>query len=180
MMDRMTDNSSGPAATAGDTKPELDRIHPYAPRGYHNLTPFIAVRGGAAAIDFYQRAFDARVLSRMDGDAGTVLHAELVIGDSVVLLSDEIPSMGIVAPAGESVTGSYTLYVADAAEVHARAVAAGAKSVADVADVFSGDRMGVVMCPFGHRWVILTRIEDVPEEEIERRAREWVAANAES
>jgi PhnB protein len=89
----------------------------------------------------------------------------------------EIPSMGVLAPDGKTVHGSFAMYVPDPDAVHAAAVAAGARDVAPVEDVFSGDRMGVVMCPFGHRWVILKRVEDVPEDEIERRAREWVARN---
>lgn len=149
----------------------------YAPPGLHTITPFIAVNGGQAMLDFYERAFDARTLSRMDGPNGTVLHAEMMIGDSVMQLSDAIPDLGIVAPA-ETRTGSFVMYVPDVDATYARAVAAGATSLSAVEDVFSGDRMAAVMCPSGHRWVILTRVEHVAPEEIERRAREWVEAGS--
>jgi PhnB protein len=165
-MDRMADTSE-------------TRFHDYAPPGYHTVTPFIAVPAGrgAEALDWYGTAFGAEVRSRMDGEGGSVMHAEMRLGDSVMQLSDEIPSMGVLAPDGKTVHGSFAMYVPDPDAVHAAAVAAGARDVAAVEDVFSGDRMGVVMCPFGHRWVILKRVEDVPEDEIERRAREWVARN---
>jgi PhnB protein len=165
MMDRMSDN--------------LTRFHEYAPAGYHTITPYFAVPAGAGAkaLDFYERAFGARVLSRMDGPDGSVLHAELLFGDSVMQLSDEMPSMGIAAPDGTTVSGSFGMYVDDPDAVYATAVAAGARSVGEPQDVFSGDRMATVMCPYGHRWNILKRVEDVPEEEIERRAREWMAEN---
>jgi PhnB protein len=166
-MDRMADTS------------EI-RFHDYAPPGYHTITPFFAVPAGrgAEALDWYGTAFGAEVLSRMDGEGGAVLHAELLVGDSVMQLSDEIPSMGVLAPDGKTVHGSFAMYVDDPDAVHAAAVAAGARDVSPVQDVFSGDRMGPVMCPYGFRWNILKRVEDVAPEEIERRAREWLAENS--
>ncbi len=128
-------------------------------------------------LDFYERAFGARTLSRMDGPDGTVLHAEIMIGDSVLQVGDPIPDLGLVAP-GDTRTTSFVMYVPDVDATYAQALAAGATVAQRVEDVFSGDRMAAVLCPAGHRWVILTRIEDVPPEEIERRACEWVAAGA--
>ena len=162
---------------ADTATPTPVRHHDYAPAGFHTINPFIAVNGGQAMLNFYERAFGAQVLSRMDGPDGTLLHAEMMIGDSVIQLSDPLPQMGIVAPS-ETRTGSFVMYVPDVDASYARAVAAGATSLSGVEDVFSGDRMAAVLCPSGHRWVILTRVEDVPPEEIERRAREWVDAGS--
>jgi uncharacterized glyoxalase superfamily protein PhnB len=167
MMDHMTDTAL----------PTPVRHHDYAPAGLHTITPFVVVSGGQAMLDFYERAFGARTLTRMDGPDGTVLHAEIMIGDSVLQVGDPIPDLGLVAP-GETRTTSFVMYVPDVDAAYARAVAAGATSLSGVEDVFSGDRMAAVMCPAGHRWVILTRIEDVPPEELERRAREWVASGS--
>ena len=160
------------------SRPALDQLHDFAPAGYHTVTPYLAVRDASATLDFYQRAFGATVLSRMDGDDGTVMHAEVLIGDSVIQVSDEFPQMGLVVPADDAVNGSFSVYVADVDATHAAAAAAGATVVSGVEDVFSGDRMGIVRCPGGHRWVILTRKEHVDDAEVERRAREWVAAGS--
>jgi PhnB protein len=153
------------------------RHHDFAPAGLHTITPFVVVSGGQAMLDFYERAFGARTLSRMDGPDGTVLHAEIMIGDSVLQLGDPIPDLGLVAP-GDTRTTSFVMYVPDVDATYAQALAAGATSLSSVEDVFSGDRMAAVTCPSGHRWTILTRVEDVAPEEIERRAREWVAAGS--
>lgn len=168
----MTDTSS--------TAESLPQIHDYAPAGYHTVTPFVAVSHGADALDYYQRAFGGRVLSRMDGADGVVHHSELLLGDSVIQVGNEFPDGGLVAP-GETRSCSFNLYVGDVDAVHAAAVAAGGTATSEVEDAFSGDRMGVVTCPFGHRWVILTRKEHLSTDEIERRARAWMDdAGAES
>jgi PhnB protein len=175
MTDTSTTNPTGaPAAAATEA---LEQRHDYAPSGYHTVTPFLAVRHGAAALDYYTRAFGARVLSRMDGEKGVVHHSELLIGDSVLQVGNELPDGGLVAP-GETRTGSFSLYVADVDAVHAAAVAAGGTTVSAVEDAFSGDRMGIVVDPFGHRWVILTRTEHLSAGEIERRARAWMESGA--
>lgn len=166
-MDHMTDTAL----------PTLVRHADHAPAGYHTITPFLVVRDGQAMLDFYQRAFGAKVLTRMDGPDGTVLHAEMMIGDSMLQVGDPIPDLGLVAP-GDTRTTSFVVYVPDVDATYAQAVAAGATSLSGVEDVFSGDRMAAVMCPAGHRWVLLTRVEDVAPDEIERRAREWVAAGS--
>lgn len=161
----MTDTS--PAAES------LTQIHDYAPAGYHAVTPFLAVRHGADALDYYQRAFGAHVLSRMDGENGVVHHSELLLGDSVIQVGNEFPDGGLVAPV-DTRSCSFNLFVTDVDAVHAAAVAAGGTATSEVEDAFSGDRMGVVTCPFGHRWVILTRREHLSHEEVERRARAWM------
>ena len=144
------------------------------PEGYHSLTPVLTVAGGAAAIDFYTKAFGAKVLMRMDGPGGSVGHAELQIGDSRLMMADEYPTMGSYGPKhyGGS-PQSLNLYVADVDAVVARAVAAGATVKRPVTDQFYGERSGSVVDPFGHTWHVGTHIEDVPPDEMQRRAEEW-------
>jgi uncharacterized glyoxalase superfamily protein PhnB len=150
----------------------MDGATAYRPDGYHTLTPYIAVRDAARMIDFYRDAFGAEVLKRLDGPNGTVMHAELRFGDSMLQLSDEMPSMGLIAPRGDQLSGSIAFYVPDVDSVFKRAVGLGATEVSAVSDVFSGDRMGIVTCPSGHRWTIMTRVKEVPDAEVERQARE--------
>ena len=148
------------------------------PQGYHSVTPYLIVEGAAAALDFYRRAFDARELFRMPmGDR--IGHAEMRIGDSVVMLADEWPDMGYVGPAkrGGSPVG-LMIYVEQVDAVFARAIAAGAREERGVQDQFYGDRSGNLVDPFGHRWTIATHIEDVAPEEMQRRMQEWSKANA--
>jgi PhnB protein len=141
------------------------------PEGYHNITPYLIVRGGAAAIDFYRKAFGATELMRMPAPGGKIGHAELMFGDSHVMLADEVPEMGYLAP--QSPGGSpvsLLLYVEDVDRTVERAVAAGAKLVRPVKDQFYGDRSGTLHDPSGHTWTIATHVEDVPPEEMEKRA----------
>jgi PhnB protein len=142
------------------------------PEGYHSVTPYLAVHDAAAALDFYKRAFGARERMRMAAPGGKVGHAEIEIGDGVVMLADAWPEGRFVAPSGEEVSVSLHLYVEDADAAFARAVAAGATVVQPVETKFYGDRMGTVRDPFGHRWHLATHVEDVTEEEIARRMRE--------
>lgn len=148
------------------------------PDGYRSLTPYLAVPDGPKAIEFYQRVFGAEVLSRQDMPDGKVAHAELLIGDSILQLSDEMPQMGLRAPNGEWVHSSLVHYCADVDAVFAKAVDAGAKQVEPVSTFVTGDRYGTVVDPFGHRWAILTRVEEVSREEADRRVQEWVDANS--
>jgi PhnB protein len=142
---------------------------PPIPAGYHTVTPNLVVDGGLAALEFYERAFGAEIVSRLES-GGKLMHGEIRIGDSLISLCDPMPEYGLAAPDRDGpVSSSIGLYVEDADAVHARAVAAGASQINPVADQFHGDRAGSVRDPFGHRWSISTHIEDVSVEEMERR-----------
>ena len=141
------------------------------PEGYHSITPYLIVRGGAAAIEFYRKAFGATETYRLAQPDGRVGHAELRIGDSVVMLADEFPEMGIKSPAALGGTPvSLLLYVPDVDAAAAKAMAAGAKVKRPVKDQFYGDRSGTFEDPFGHTWTIATHKEDLSADEIARRA----------
>lgn len=147
-----------------------EKVNPI-PEGYHSVTPYIVVNEGARAIEFYKQAFGATELFRMDGPDGKVNHAEIKIGDSNVMLADEHPEIGARSP--RSLGGSpvsLMLYVEDVDAVVGRAVEAGATLKRPVADQFYGDRTGSVEDPFGHFWYVATHVEDVPPEELEKRA----------
>lgn len=147
------------------------------PAGYHSITPFIVCTDAGNAIEFYQNAFDAEVLSRNDGPGGTVMNAELRIGDSMLQLSDPAPAFGLVAPgADEETSASIVLYVPDVDATFARAVEAGATVREQVQTFVTGDRFGSIRDPFGRRWAIMTRVEDVSREEAIRRVDAWIAA----
>lgn len=149
------------------------------PDGYHAVTPYLIVTGAANAIEFYQRAFGAVELFRMAKPDGKVGHAEIRIGDSVIMLADEHADMGYRSPSslgGSSV--SIMLYVEDVDGVFARALEAGARAQRGVADQFYGDRSGTLEDPFGHVWTIATHVEDVSPEEIERRVAAMMASAA--
>lgn len=151
------------------------------PDGYHTLTPYLIVRGAAAAIDFYKKAFGAEETNRMDGPGGKVMHADLTIGDSHLMLADEWPDFGALGP--ESLGGTSTgfcLYVKDCDAAFDRAITSGGKVERPVADQFYGDRAGTLIDPFGHKWTIATHKEDVPPEEMQRRMQEWSAKQAAS
>ncbi len=140
------------------------------PDGYHSVTPHLIVKDGARAIEFYKKVFGAKELFRME-DKGRVGHAELQIGDSRIMLADEHPEMDARSP--QSIGGtpvSIHLYVADVDATVARAVAAGARMKQKVEDKFYGDRNGTIVDPFGHTWFVSTHVEDVPADEMERRA----------
>ena len=139
------------------------------PEGYHSITPYLAIDGAAAAIDFYIKAFGAEEVLRMPmGER--IAHAEIRIGDSVVMLSDEFAEMGVLSPTSRGgATSSLMIYTPDVDARFARAVEAGATVDRPVQDQFYGDRSGTVLDPFGHRWTIATHVEDVPEEELHRR-----------
>jgi PhnB protein len=141
------------------------------PDGYRTATPYLIVKGAGEAIEFYKRAFGATELLRMPDPQGRIAHAEIRIGDSVIMLADEHPGMGHRGPrslGGSSV--SILLYLPEVDRVFERAVAAGARAQRPVADQFYGDRAGTLEDPFGHVWTVATHIEDVSPEELERRA----------
>ena len=146
------------------------------PEGYHTLTPYLTVRNAAKAIEFYKQAFGAQERGVMKGPDGKVMHAELKIGDSIVMLADEFPDFGSLAPesVGNSSSGLH-IYVTDVDEAFARAVKAGAKTEMPVADQFWGDRYGRLKDPFGHKWSIATHVKDMSADEMKRSMDEAMA-----
>lgn len=147
------------------------------PDEYHSLTPALSVRGADKAIEWYANAFGAKLLSRMGTpDGKAVWHAEIRIGDSVLMIADEDPQMGSKAPQTlGGVAGSIHLYTEDVDKVVARATAAGARVTMPVKDMFWGDRYAQIVDPFGQTWGIATHTEDVPASEMEARGRDWAA-----
>ena len=142
------------------------------PPGMHTVTPHLVVRGAAKAIDFYKKAFDAKEAARLPGPNGTLMHAEIVIGDSHVMLMDESPEWKSIGPQtlkGTPVT--IHLYVKDADKTFDTALKAGAKPVMPMTDMFWGDRYGVLEDPFGHSWSVATHVRDVPRQEIDAAAK---------
>jgi PhnB protein len=141
------------------------------PEGYPTLIPYLSVRGGTDAIAFYVRAFGAQERYHLPGpDGKTIGHAELTIGDSLLMLADEMPEFGNKSPqtlGGSAV--SFAIYVEDVDKAFARALAAGATELESVENKFYGDRAGTLEDPFGHRWSLMTHIEDVSPEEMEKR-----------
>jgi PhnB protein len=140
------------------------------PDGYHSATPYLIVDGAARAIDFYSRAFGARELMRISAPGNRVGHAEIKIGDSVIMLADEHPEIQARGPrhyGGSPV--SILLYVDDVDALFERAIAAGATETRPVAVQFYGDRSGTLKDPFGHSWHLSTHVEDVSKEELDRR-----------
>jgi PhnB protein len=146
------------------------------PDGYHTVTPYLAVDDAAEAITYYTKAFGAKERSRMEAPDGSIGHAELEIGDSLVMLSDPFPQATTRTPKElGGTTATVFLYVEDVDAVVKQAVAAGATVTMEVADQFWGDRFGAITDPFGHSWSIATHVEDVPPDEMARRAEEAMA-----
>ena len=167
----MTENTSTGSAADGASG---------VPAGYTTLTPFLVVDGAARAIDFYCALFGASVVSRADGPDGSVPHAELDFGAGRLQLGDPEPKLGLTAPAKatRNVSHSTMIYCPDVDDAYQRAIKAGATAIEEPATFVTGDRFAVVMDPFGHRWAIMTRVEDVPAEEAERRVKQWLASQA--
>ncbi len=140
------------------------------PDGYHSVTPYLIIKGAAEAIEFYKKVFGAIELFRLPMPGGVIGHAELKIGDSVIMLADEFPDMGAISPKTLGGTPiSLMIYVPNVDEVFAGAIAAGGKEIRPVQNQFYGDRSGVFEDPFGHKWSIATHVEDVSHEEVQRR-----------
>lgn len=154
----------------------MAKVNPI-PEGYHTVTPYLVVNGAADAIEFYKKAFGAEEVVRMAGPGDAVMHAEIRIGDSNVMLSEEFPGQqGIGSPrtiGGTSV--NLHLYVEDTDSAYERALRAGATSVMAPQDMFWGDRYCKLLDPFGHSWALATHQEDVTPEEMEKRAAEFMA-----
>ena len=142
------------------------------PDGYHTATPYLIVENGTAAIEFYKRDLGATELMRLNSPEGKIAHAEIKIGNSPIMLADEVPQMGFRSPrllGGSAV--SLVIYTEDVDAKFRQATDAGAKVLMPVKDQFYGDRSGTLEDPFGHVWTLATHIEDVPLEEINRRAK---------
>jgi PhnB protein len=140
------------------------------PEGYHSVTPYLIVKGAADAILFYQKAFGASELMRLDGPGDQLMHAEIQIGSSRVMLADECPEMNSHAPSAPGKSGvGICLYVENVDQTVQQAIDAGAKVQRPLQDQFYGDRSATLEDPFGHVWTVATHIEDVPPEEISRR-----------
>lgn len=138
------------------------------PEGYHSVTPYMTVRDAARAIEFYKQAFGAVERGAMKGSDGKIIHAELRIGDSVIMLGDEQPQFGALSPLSTGGAGmGLHIYLEDVDSAFDRAVKAGAKVEMPVADMFWGDRYGKLADPFGHKWSIGTHKRDVTTEEME-------------
>jgi PhnB protein len=140
------------------------------PPGYHTITPYLGQRDCKAAIAFYERAFGAVKLMQLDGPGGKIAHAEIRIGDSSLMMSDEMPERGSKSPA--TLGGSpvfLMIYVPDVDAAFAKALAAGAREVRPLQNQFYGDRSGTLVDPFGYQWTLATHVEDVSEDEVKRR-----------
>ncbi|MFN2556782.1 MAG: VOC family protein [Nitriliruptorales bacterium] len=150
----------------------MAKVEP-VPAGYPRVTPYLCVDSCSEAINFYSNVFGARERMRMPAPDGKIGHAELELGDSVIMLSDEYPEMGVRSP--KSIGGtpvSLHVYVEDVDAVFNQALQAGATVLREVEDQFYGDRSGQLEDPFGHRWSVATHVEDVPPEEMDRRMAE--------
>ena len=141
------------------------------PPGMHSVTPHLVCAKAADAMEFYKEAFNARELMKLEGPDGKLMHGAIQIGDSVVMLADEYPEWNSLGPnALKGTTVTLALYVEDADRQFAQAVAAGCSAYMPLADMFWGDRYGIVKDPYGHLWSIATHIRDVSQEEIEAAA----------
>jgi PhnB protein len=152
------------------------------PKGFRTVNAYLHVEGGPRALEFYRKAFNAKEIMRMMWPDGQRLaHAEIKIGNTIVMVSEEVPERGLRSP--KSLGGTslrLVLYVRNCERVYKRALKAGATSLMEPADMFWGDRWSEVQDPFGHRWSIVTHTEDVTPEELERRSQEWFAKMGQS
>ncbi|HLK88281.1 MAG TPA: VOC family protein [Polyangia bacterium] len=159
----------------------MAKVNP-VPAGYHSVTPYISVKGAAQALDFYQRAFGAEVVVRMDMPDGRVGHAEMKIGDSVVMLADEMPEMADAITRSPQTLGASSfglmIYLDGVDARFKQAVDAGAKVKRPLQDQFYGDRTGTIEDPFGHIWTLGTHIEDVPPDEMKKRMAAFTKSGA--
>ena len=140
------------------------------PKGFHSVTPYLTLSDAGRAIEFYKRAFGAQEVMRMEAPGGKIGHAEIRIGDSVIMLADEMPNMGVRSPQSlGGTTCGVMLYVDNVDDVFQQAVSAGAQAEAQPADMFWGDRYGKLKDPFGHSWSVATHKEDVAPAEMSKR-----------
>lgn len=149
------------------------------PDGYHSVTPTLTISGASDAIEFYKKAFDAKEVYRFPGpDGKSIMHAEIRIGDSAIMLCDEMLEMGCLSPKSTGgPSGAIYLYVNDADSVFSKAISVGAQSLMPLFDGFWGDRVGILVDPFGHRWTIATRKKEMSLEEIQKAGAEFMKGN---
>lgn len=148
------------------------------PDNYPRVNPYLCVAGAAQAIDFYAKVFGAKERMRMAAPDGKIGHAEIEIGSSVIMLSDEYPEMNALGPKAVGGTPiTMHVYVEDVDRVFASAIQAGARSIREVENQFYGDRLGMFEDPFGHRWSVASHVEDISPEEMERRGAEAMAGS---
>jgi PhnB protein len=158
------------------SKKLVKKVQPI-PKGYSSITPYLAIRGAAEAIEFYKKAFGAMELMRMPGPAGKLGHVEIKVGDSKVMLADESEKMNFLGPQARGGTPVHIhVYVKDVDATVAKAVELGAKMMRQVQDMFYGDRTGAIEDPFGHFWHIATHVRDVSMAEMKRAAAEMAKA----
>ena len=148
------------------------------PDGFHTVTPYLSVNNAAEAIEFYKRAFGAEERYRLPMPGGRIGHCELKIGNSIIMLADESPKCGSKSP--QTLNGSpvaFALYVEQVDEAFDRAIEAGATLKEPLTDMFWGDRVGTVIDPYGHKWTLMTHIEDVPPQEMKARMDKMFASS---
>lgn len=146
----------------------------HIPDGYHSVTPYLIVNGAARALEYYQKAFGAKELFRMDAPGGKIGHAEIQIGDSRVMLADENPAWNAKAPeSGVTPPVQLMIYVEDVDKTFKNALAAGGRETMPIKNQFYGDRSGTLTDPFGHSWTVATHVEDIAPDEMMRRAEEY-------
>jgi PhnB protein len=149
------------------------------PDGYHTVTPYLILHDARAGLEYYQKAFGAKETLKMEGPGGKIMHAEISIGDSVIMMADEFPEMGVRSPKSMGGTPvSILLYVEDVDQRFNKAVAAGGTIKKPLQNQFYGDRSGTYEDPFGHVWTIATHVEDVAPDEMRRRAEAMMAQHA--
>jgi PhnB protein len=144
------------------------------PEGFHTVTPYLIIKGAAAAIEFYKKAFGATEILRHTDPSGRIGHAQIKIGNSFIMMGEQMETPGVWGNAGSSMM--MYVYVEDVDALFNRAVAAGGKAIMPVTDMFYGDRSGALTDPFGHVWCLATHKEDIPEEEMQRRGAAAMAA----
>ncbi len=159
-------------------KAKVTKVQPI-PKGYHTVIPTLTVRNTAQALEFYKQAFGAKEKARMPGPDGNIMHAEIMIGDSHIMLGEENPQMNQLSPQSLNGTpGGLYIYVKNVDKVFDQAVKAGATADVPVTDMFWGDRFGHVKDPFGHSWGIATRKRNLSPKEMKKAADEWFAQQA--
>ena len=164
-----------PATKAAKAKPapKAKRKVSAIPKGFHTATPYLVIRDAAKALSFYAQAFAAKEMTRMNFPDGKVMHAEIRIGDSMIMISEENPAWGTRSPLSLGGSAAHVmLYVKNVDAFVATAINAGANITQPISDMFWGDRYGKITDPFGHQWSIATHIEDVPPKQMKKRADE--------